>query len=155
MDSDFRLRGPVVDGYVSFFFLNLFFFFVPVCIIIITFPLRRRMRFTKWTIIGKRAKKKRIERMKRFISVIILYINTDFNLIYKLIKFYEITDRYIGLNIFNTFLNILKLYLSITLNSRKISHFIVHDFFVEILNYYILVYILFFVLLIYFNRSYI
>jgi len=50
-------------------------------------------------------------------GVIISFINPEFNLVYKLIGFKELIDRYIGLNIFECFLNILKLYLSILYNT--------------------------------------
>jgi hypothetical protein len=50
-------------------------------------------------------------------GVIISFIDSDFNLTYKLIGFEEITDRYTSLNIFNCFLNILKPYLNITLSN--------------------------------------
>jgi hypothetical protein len=50
-------------------------------------------------------------------GVVISYINTDFDLIYKLIGFQEINDIYTGLNIFNCFLNILTDFPSINLNT--------------------------------------
>jgi hypothetical protein len=52
-----------------------------------------------------------------FMGVIISFIDSNFNLIYKLIGFEEIIDRHTGLNIFNSFLNILNPYPSITLSN--------------------------------------
>jgi hypothetical protein len=50
-------------------------------------------------------------------GVIIFYINSDFNLIYKLIGFKDLNTTYTGLNMFDSFLDILADYRSINLNT--------------------------------------
>lgn len=50
-------------------------------------------------------------------EVIISYINFEFQLIYKLIGFKELKERYTGLILFKEFLKIIKCYLSIIFNS--------------------------------------
>ena len=52
-----------------------------------------------------------------YIGVIISFIDSDFNLNYKLIGFEEITDRHTGFNIVNCFLNIVKPYSTITFST--------------------------------------
>jgi hypothetical protein len=50
-------------------------------------------------------------------GVIVNFINSDFNLVYKLIGFEEIADHHTALNMFDSFSSIINNYPSITLSN--------------------------------------
>lgn len=52
-----------------------------------------------------------------YMGVIVSYINSEFQLIYKLIGFKELKERHTGLILFEEFLKSIKSYPSITFNS--------------------------------------
>ena len=54
-----------------------------------------------------------------YIGIIISYINSDFKLIYKLISFEELKERYTGIYIYYKFRNILKDYPALNFSNIK------------------------------------